>query len=285
MVKQATTYEKQMEILKSRQIVIDDEYFCISVLKQLNYYRLTAYMLPFKIKDNLYSKVNFKQIYSVYEFDRKLRSILLESLEEIELLFRTKLAYYHGHKYGPLGYLNPVNYNQKHKHNEFIEEFNKLVSKNKENLFVRHHLLSKDGKFPIWVAVELFPFGMLSRFYADMIVSDKKAIAQKEFNTGFEQVENWLLCLSTLRNRCAHYMRLYYYNFSKWPKNTKLNKFRLGNKIFDYIFIMKYCYSDIDKWKSSVFVYIKSLIEEYDNCIDLDHIGFPLDWEKHLNSY
>lgn len=282
MVKPATTYENQMLILKSRGIIINDEQFCIDILSHLNYYRLTAYMLPYKINNDKYEAISFEKIYNIYEFDRKLKSLVLSVLEEIELLLRTKLAYYHSHKFGPLGYLDENNYNKLHRHDDFINEFNKLVKKNCDNLFVRHHMINKSGEFPIWVAVELFPFGMLSRFYADLCVIDKKNIAKREFNIGYQQLESWLLCLSTLRNRCAHYMRLYYYNFNKWPNVAKNEKIALSNQIFDFIYIMRYCYLNIEKWNSTFFLELNALMEQYEKYIELRHIGFPSDWRRLL---
>ena len=162
-------------------------------------------MLPFKINSDSYDKVDFKRIYNIYEFDRRLRSLLILALEEIELLLRTKLAYYHSHT---LGYLDKDNFNDKHNHDAFIREFNKNVKKNEENPFVKHHLTKYEERFPIWVAVELFPFGMLSRFYADMPAIHKKIIVKDNFDVGMKQLESWFLCISTLRNRCVHYMRL-----------------------------------------------------------------------------
>ena len=62
MIKPATTYVEQINILKSRNITITNEEFCADVLGTLNYYRLTAYMLPFKnTKSNSYSSA--RQIY------------------------------------------------------------------------------------------------------------------------------------------------------------------------------------------------------------------------------
>jgi len=268
-----------MAILKSRNIIINDDDFCLHVLSQLNYYRLTAYFIPFKLADDKYKEVKFEKIYNIYEFDRRLRSILLAILEEVELLLRTKFAYYHAHKYGSLGYLDKSHFNLKHRHDQFLDEFNKLVDKNKDNLFVKHHIEYKSGEFPLWVAVELFPFGMLSRFYADMFPCDKKLIAKQDFNIGYKQLESWLLCISTLRNRCAHYMRLYYYNFSKWPNVSKGMPFRFSNKIFDYIYIMKFFCLDKQKWNDRYLIDLKALIEQYEQDIELDHIGFPDNWE------
>ncbi len=86
MTKPATTYKQQIKILKSRNIIINDEIFCEKILGQLNYYRLIAYMLPYKINDKLYKDVTFEKIYSIYEFDRKLRSLLLGSLRRSRII-------------------------------------------------------------------------------------------------------------------------------------------------------------------------------------------------------
>ena len=46
--KKATTYDEQIERLKARRCIISDENFCKEKLEAINYYRLTAYFLPFK---------------------------------------------------------------------------------------------------------------------------------------------------------------------------------------------------------------------------------------------
>jgi len=271
-----------MEILRARNIIINDDEFCLRTLEHLNYYRLTAYMLQYKINDNEYKPTTFKTIYYVYEFDRKLRNQLLTILEEIELLLRTKLSYYHAHTFGSLGYKDEMNYNEKHKHDSFMEELAKLIIKNKHTPFVKHHIDSKDSEFPIWVAVELFSFGMLSRFYADMQVKNKKEFSKNCFDTGYQQLESWLLCVSTLRNRCAHYMRLYNFTFNKWPSTPRDSRRKIRNTVFDYIYILRYCYSDNDKWKNIFIPSLFALVDEYKQYIDLKLIGFPENWDDIL---
>ena len=53
-LKLPTTYEEQLEKLISRGIVVEDEERCKKVLEDINYYRLTAYFLPFKLGDGNY---------------------------------------------------------------------------------------------------------------------------------------------------------------------------------------------------------------------------------------
>ena len=42
--KQPTTFEEQVEILKSRNLIIEDKQEAINILSRVNYYRLSAYI-------------------------------------------------------------------------------------------------------------------------------------------------------------------------------------------------------------------------------------------------
>jgi len=75
-VKPSTTYGQQIEKLRSRGCIISDEIFATTVLSRVNYYRLTAYLLPFRRPDGSYVQgTDFNTVYRIYEFDRKLRHI------------------------------------------------------------------------------------------------------------------------------------------------------------------------------------------------------------------
>ena len=47
-IKRPYRYEKQLQKLKDRGCVIDNDKKCISILESINYYRFSAYFLPFK---------------------------------------------------------------------------------------------------------------------------------------------------------------------------------------------------------------------------------------------
>ena len=53
-IKKATTYKEQLEILRNRGVIIVDDAFCRQKLAEINYYRLTAYFLPFRQEDGSY---------------------------------------------------------------------------------------------------------------------------------------------------------------------------------------------------------------------------------------
>ena len=282
-VKEFATFHEQLEKLKERGCIVADENFAIRQLKRINYYRFTAYFLPFKTEDGKYiDGTSFDTVFRIYEFDRKLRGLILSACEQIELMLRANIAYYHSQKYGPLGYTDECNFKSMHDHQKLMDTYNKEIEKNFKQKFVQHHIEKYDSMFPLWVVVELFSMGCLSRFYADMKVEDKKIIAKRLFNSSYCNVTSWLYCLTTLRNFCAHYSRLYYNKFGKVPATPKELDYTLDDDVFSYIMILKLLYPDPIEWRKIWLTSLFALIEEYQGVINMKHIGFPDNWEELL---
>lgn len=280
-LKKATTYDEQIAILKRRGTLIADEAFCKEKLAEINYYRFTAYFLPFRQSDGTYTKgTSFYTVYRLYEFDRKLRSILFSAVEEIEIYLRAKFAYFHAHKYGPLGYMKAESFSNAHDSDKFHETFEREVRNNSRVLFVQHHIEKYDGHFPIWVAVELFTMGMISRFYADLKTPDKKELARALYNTTPRNVVSWLRCVTDLRNICAHYGRLYYRVFSACPAGDIPETAK--RRLWGTILAVKKLYPNRNKWNSEILSAIAALFEEYHSEVNLYHIAFPKDWAEQL---
>jgi len=282
-VKPPITYEQQIAKLRSRGCIINNENDAIEILSKVNYYRLSAYFLPFKKQDDTYVQgTNFYTIYHIYEFDRKLRNIFFSAIEEIEIYLRAGLAYYHAHKYGALGYLNEKNYYPKHKHQDFLNKVEAEKDKRKKEPFVEHHKINKGDQFPIWVIIELFSFGMLSFFYSDLPVNDQKTIARSLFKTHQKTLRSWLICCTDIRNSCAHFGRLYYKSFSSIPNGIPELDYKNNRSLFGVTMTLKSLYPDMNKWNVEILKTITSLINEYQEEIQLNHIGFPDDWKIKL---
>jgi Abortive infection bacteriophage resistance protein len=277
-VKNPTTITEQINILKNRGCIIDNTAFAERVLRKINYYRFTAYFLPFKRNDHYINGLTFEKVHNIYEFDRKLRGIIFPIIEEIETMLRFSFAYHHAHQYGALGYMDASNFNKAHRHSDFENHINRMISLNKNQIFVKHHIEKYDSKFPIWVIIELFSMGELSLFYSDMIVSDKKILAKQLYDTSPDCLASWLHCFTLLRNYCAHYSRLYYNIFHATPKSEKKQPYEFSNKLFDYIYVLKRLYDDIDDWDTELFIPLQALIEKYSDDINLKHINFPDNW-------
>ena len=280
-LKQATSFKEQLALLKQRGCIVDDDDFALKVLEDINYYRLSAYFLPFRDGESYVSGTKFESIYSIYEFDRKIRTLLLVLMEGLETRLRTQIAYLHAHKYGALGYLDAQNFNTKHKPHKFAQHIEDVLFKNSRTLIVRHHQEKYDGKFPFWVIIELFTFGMLSTFYADMKRDDQKTLSRSLFNRSDAELRSWLFCLTHLRNACAHYSRLYYTLFPARPAAMSGSNYVMNRRLFDYILIAKALCDRTESWKSEFLPAFLSLMVTHDS-IQLEHIGFPKKWYEYF---
>lgn len=282
-IKNFFTFEEQLQCIVDKGFIVSDKDKCLKFLQKVNYYKISAYFSQFKTKDGTYkSNVDFECVYKMYEFDRKIRNLIFSIIEEIELHLRTQLAYYHASCYGALGYLNSENYNKYHKHSCFIDKIQQeCVRKNSSNPIISHHQNKYEGKIPIWVIVEFFSIGMLSKFYADMKTQDKKAISKQIFDTSFIYLDTWLKCLTILRNKCAHYSRLYNTRFIVRPKlNLSVDK---NPFLFEQLIVLKNLYTNSKTWNNNFMVSLVTLIEEYMEYINLENIGFSENWKEILS--
>ncbi|MCL2187521.1 MAG: Abi family protein [Defluviitaleaceae bacterium] len=283
MLKQSASYEQQIAKLLEHGCTISDEAFCEDVLSRVSYYRLSAYFLTFKMKDGRYADgTDFNKVYMLYEFDRKLRRLLFSVLEELEVYIRAQLSYYHTHKYGADGYLNPANFNYHHNHLDFASRLNDLVNSNDKLPFVTHHATKYHRQFPLWVIMELFTFGMLSYFYAEMLTPDQKRVAHNIFKASVSEAKSWLYCCTNLRNMCAHSRRLYNSVFSVIPAKIPNVDKPAERKLFAAIMAVRELYPDTEKWNTEFMPVMSALIDEYSEAILLKHIGFPQDWETYM---
>lgn len=279
-VKKPTTFEEQVDLIKGKGFTVEDDQQCIEFLNKANYYRLSAYLLPFRKLDKTYIQgINFCRVQNIYYFDSQLRALLFKLIEEIEFYLRTQLAYYHAHKYGSLGYLYPENFSKQHQSEIFKVKIEECIKENARTLVVKHHTIKYDGKFPIWVIIEYFSMGMLSYFYSDFITEDQKLLAKRLYGTTPNHLRSWLRCITDLRNRCAHYSRLYFWSFSAIPKIPNKFNYMANRHLFTQILMLMFLYPEQEKWNEVVVLTIKRLIEEFQDYICIKHIGFPDDWE------
>ncbi len=280
-----TTYSQQIELIRSRGCEIPDTAFCEEVLRNTGYYHLSAYFLPFRRTDDTYLPgTTFERIYAIYQFDAEMRSILFSIIETIEIALRSELSYFHGSRYGELGYMEGTNYSAKHDHQKFLDLFQHEIDANRNAPFVKHHLKNYNGNFPVWAALELFTFGMLSRFYTDMTTQDRKAFASSFSRGGskaYKDLASHLRCCTDLRNICAHYGRLYYRIFPAIPAGIVLTEYE-KRRLWGALLAVREVYPSASRWNSEIVRQLTSLADRYRMSIDLSHIAFPNDWQKKL---
>lgn len=258
--------------------------FAQKVLSRLNYYTFTGYLHDYKTSSDQYQPgTTFEDILTIYQCDKRFKSILLYCIDEIEHNLKNKIAYIFAHTAGELAYTKHAYFKDVSKHQDFMVLFYNAVSRNKSLPFVKHHLNHYGGEFPIWVAIELFSFGMLKNFYQNLKTGLQKKIA-KEFGLSVSLLEDWMGNIVYLRNMCAHYMRLYNLNLSRVPAKDKFDADRppYSHKVYDIIYIMKTIILNTEDWNGYILPTMEHIFEQYDEYINIAAYGFPENWQTVL---
>ena len=283
-LKKPTTFQQQISILESRKILVPDHSYAEAFLSRTNYYRFSGYLLPFSKCLNYASSspVSFEQVSGVYAFDEEFRVLLFAIIEKIEIYLRTQIAYYSAHTYGADGYMDANNFNRKHNHVRFQYLVQTVIKENSKSPVVIHHINNYGGQFPIWVIIDYFTLGMLSHYYTDMKNKDKSYLATSMFGVNYQTVSSWLRCLTDLRNRCAHYSRVYYWKFSAIPKMPKGETYVSDRTLFSQVYMLKFLYPNKNDWEKDFVKPLSKLMSKYKNVISKNHIGFPYRWKSML---
>lgn len=283
-LKKPTTFEEQIELLRKKNIIITDEKSCIDFLSKTNYYRLSAYYLPFirKEDEKCFIELKFERIQNIYAFDAELRNLISFAIEKIEVHIRTVLTYHHVHTYGAEGYMNPSSFNKRHNHHAYLKHIKACISDNANTLVIKHHQKQYGGHIPLWAIIDFFSIGMLSYFYRGMNNYDKAKIAETTYGINYQTLESWLRCLTDLRNRCAHYSRLYYWIFPAIPKMPTKEKYIPTRRLFAQIYMLKLMYPEKDKWNDEFMKPLIKLMKKYKTDISLKHLDFPYRWKSML---
>ena len=261
MEKPFRTIDEQIDILRSRGIVIDDIETARKALETISYYRLSGYSYPFRQydkesrtrSDQFSPKTHLEQILALYRFDERLRTTTFQELSRIEVGLRALIGYTLGteHPYlhlaslrlGPSGF-NKENNHETDEYRRWISSYNRNLRRSQED-FIQHYKSEYSGKLPIWVAVHILEWGQLAMLFKMAPIHCQDSIASS-LQLSRPQVNSWLENLRILRNICAHQGRL----FNRTLRQVKLpqDAERLGiknlspmrNKCFDQLTLVQY---------------------------------------------
>lgn len=270
-------------------------------LRTLNYYRLSGYWHTMREVDPATKRsldsfrpgATFDLVVKLYEFDERLRTAILAELAPVELAFRALIGHHLG-KIDPLGYLDPQKLGRpareplkrersKTTHDEWVRKFNDALRSSKEE-FVEHHKKQYGGSLPIWVAVEVMDWGMLSHFYGMSPVRVRNDIAVI-FHLSAPQLGSWLKCLNILRNYAAHHARIFNRSFDIKPKlckeDERLNIIRkVTNRSFGQLTLVRYLNHEVGLPDRGQVPSALTAFPEND-LVPFSRLGAPQGWQDH----
>ena len=304
--KEFKTIDEQIEILKSRNIIIEDYDRTYRFLSKNNYYYvINGYKDLFidntSQNEKYLNNTNIEEICAVYKFDKAMKIEFLKYLLLIENEIDTYIAYEFSKSYGYKNYLILDNFNNSSNSKKlfiqkFINDINSEIQyqyKNSNEMIV--HYLDNYKYVPLWVLVRILSFGKISKFYSLMKPKEQNAISRK-YNLRIHEFTVMIHNLTLVRNVCAHDEKLYDIKMKnriastiyhkKLKIESKNGNYQLATRdLFSVVIILKLLLEQetFRKFYENIIQLIEKLNEQI-STIKIDKIlykmGFPANYKE-----
>ncbi|OGF54087.1 MAG: hypothetical protein A2452_13590 [Candidatus Firestonebacteria bacterium RIFOXYC2_FULL_39_67] len=222
------TFEAQADLL-SRRGLIAEKTVLIDRLKNVNYYRLSGYLYPYRNDDhNFKPGTTLEKIWRHYTFDRRLRLIVMDAIERVEVSLRAQLIYGLAHSTGAFGYTEIKSLPQLKldAYMRWAGEVKHEIDRSHET-FVKH-FKAKYGDtheyLSLWMTGEIISFGCTLTMYRGASIDIKKRIAEY-YGISDNVLTSWLQTINVIRNICAHHSRLWNRELGVKPYIPRKNKY------------------------------------------------------------
>lgn len=289
--KNPKTPDEHIALLRNRGLVIKDESGARHYLKFIGYYRLTGYMLAFQRCDRtddhhtFAPSTTFEQVLDTYTFDRKLRLLVMDAIERIELGIKSVMINEMCIPYGAHWYMNKSHFLNHFDYSGFIANIQKDTDYGRpfdkvRNISLQHYYQTYDTPPmpPLWMVFEAASFGTVSTMYNFLAHTDQKRIAD-QISLPVPVLKSWLHATSILRNLCAHHARIWNRVFTFKPVVMKAHAADFTPNTLFYaqaamLHLMLRRISPDTTWAEK----LKKLFDEYSD-IDKNKMGFKDGWE------
>lgn len=278
------TFEEQELLLRGRGLIIDCD--ANVSLKQINYYRLTSYLIPFKIANDKYKPgTKLSKILRIYEMDSKFRRILMSLLEHVEISLRTYIAYTLGGLYEGMGYTCPINFENLDRHEKFLTKIlPKVLDLSYNKLFIQHYKKKYGERYPIWVVSEILTFDQIFMIYKNMHKEDQDLLCKNFLGISRGSLYHWMQELKTLRNECAHYHRLYNVpRKSLYVHPYVKTRYEVKSPWLSIFLACKYVVHGDQHWTFFITEF-EQFLNEYSDVINRNNLGLPKNYSLIMSS-
>ncbi len=306
------THDELIALLISRNIDIstpEQKSFAKKALQHEGYYNLingySKLFLLTTIPDDTYKPgTTVDEIFSLYDFDRKLRNIIFKYILSVETNIKSLIAYYFPQQYGHDNYMLYNNFDTNKRDADqnittVISEFQKQIASRAKDPSISHYL-KKYGYVPLWVLNNILTLGQISKFYSILKQPDRQKIS-RIFQITDNQLESTLFYLSSIRNFCAHGNRLYCFRTKRplidFSAHAALNIPKSDGYEYDYgkrdlfasMIALRYVLPKSDYLKLIKEIYrlfstIRPKLSTINENDILKEMGFPIDWRNQLAS-
>ena len=211
------SYQEQIQLLKGRGLIIQNDDFALSALSTLSYYDLiNRYKKYFMYEDDTFRDgISIEYLYNFYLFDKEIQSFIMKYSILVEGIFKTKLGYTLAKNFGVDvdDYLNKYHYESASKGSltfinvkyDIIKWLTSNATKDPTKFYKYNH-----NHIPPWILLKNLTLGSSINLF-DFLSGDPKhecanSLIKKEIR--YDNKLNFILCsmnaIRAFRNSAAH---------------------------------------------------------------------------------
>lgn len=313
--------EQQVEQLASRGVDVGDRDRAAAFLKAVGYYRLTGYLYPFRESEqytdgegrtrtrvlNEYRPgTTLHHAESIIDFDRRLRLLVMDGVERIEVAVRMQIGYVLG-RTSAFAHEDPASFTEAFttkgtdpdteaptpsSHAKWLQRVDERRAKSDEQ-FVAHFREKYDDRMPVWALTEILELGQLSVLYRGLRQPDAEEIAMAFGVPTKKLMVSWLASLNYVRNVAAHHARLFNRKLQHAPARPKAGQVPVLDHLrateaakgvfgtYNALAVIAYLLPSIDadtEWSKQLVALLRTFPTS--QALTIQSTGIPQGWES-----
>ena len=298
-----------------------DRDHAVALLKSTGYYRLTGYLYPFRKSEQCTNEEGracvrvlsdyragtaLHDVEAVINFDRRLRMLVLDGIERIEVALRMQIGYVLG-RTSAFAHEDPDSFTAAFtemgtdrdtggpvpsKHTKWLLRVDEHRANSYEQ-FVAHFRHRYDGRIPVWALTEILELGQLSVLYRGMLQQDAEAIAEAFGAPTKKIMGSWIASLNYVRNVAAHHARLFNRKLQNAPKRPNVGQVPLLDHLqeetpskgafgtYNALAVIAYLLPSIEPetdWRQQLVALLQTFPASH--ALSLGSMGVPDSWES-----
>ncbi len=240
----------------------------------------------------------------IIDFDRRLRMLVMDGVERIEVAARMRIGYVLGRR-SPFAYEDPACFTDAvitectdaadpapSRHVQWLQRVDARKASSDEQ-FVEHFREKYDDRMPVWALTEILELGHLSVLYRGMHQQYAEEIALAFGVPTKKIMASWLASLNYVRNVAAHHSRLFNRKLQHAPARPKpglipvldhLRNEETAKGVFgtyNALAVIAYLLPSIDPdtaWAKR----LATLLREFpaSHALTIESVGAPRSWES-----
>lgn len=287
----ALTPTQQVDLLQSQGLQIEDRAEAEFHLRHINYHRLRPYWISLERpggQPRFVEGARFSTVLGRYRLDRRLRMLLLDAIERIEVSVRSRWSNLMSLRHGPLCLGRRELFTRGEVYRRNLDSVMHFY-RNSDDEYAQHFRRKYPQLElpPVWICSEMMSLGQLVKWIGSLKqVRDRQGVADAyQLEEGV--LVQFLLHLTEVRNLAAHHSRCWDRCFEPGVPLPRKKKGALKalypqqpTRIYNTLVFLDYWMDLIcpgNSWAHRLLEALRQFEEP------LDPMGFPPDWQQRVD--